>query len=228
MTALDNVTIVALFVRLPVPGRVKTRLAQDLGEYGACELYKAMVADILENIRVSGLRMYLFHDGKDSREVPREWLEASGRAIVQQGESIGERMAEAFRYCFAENVDQVIVVGSDIPGLDSSKLLAASLALKTRDVAIAPAADGGYCLIAMKRTSFSLKIFQDIPWSTEAVFRDTLARCDELRMEVELLDVLLDIDTIDDLNAYRQNRSSSAYATNRWIEKAESGSMIIG
>lgn len=228
MTAFDTVTIVALFVRLPVPGRVKTRLARDLGDDDACELYKAMVADILENIRVSGLRMYLFHDGKDSGDVPREWLEASGKAIAQRGGNIGERMAAAFRYCFAENIDRVIVVGSDIPGLDSKILLAASLALKSRDVAIAPAADGGYCLIAMKRTSFSPEVFRDIPWSTEAVLRDTLERCDELRMEVELLDVLQDIDTIDDLYAYRQNRSSSAYATNRWIEKAESGSMLIG
>ena len=29
---------------------------------------------------------------------------------------------------------------------------------------------------------------------------------------------LKDIDTIDDLNSYRLNRSATAYATNKWIE----------
>lgn len=209
MTPPDNVTIVALFVRVPIPGRVKTRLAQDLGQHGACELYRAMVADILLNIKVSGLPLYLFHDGSDSRGLPREWVEASDRVTAQKGENIGERMAAAFEHCFDENVDQVILVGSDIPGLDSGMLLKAAMELKSADVIISPAADGGYCLIAMKRKTFSSKIFQDIPWSTEAVLKNTLDRCGELRMEAALLEVLQDIDTIKDLRSYCQNRSSS-------------------
>lgn len=217
MTPPDNFTIMALFVRVPIPGQVKTRLAQDLGEHGACELYSAMVADILLNIKVSGLPLYLFHDGRDSRGLPQEWIEASDRVIAQKGDSIGERMAAAFEYCFDENVDQVILAGSDIPGLDSKILLKAAMELKSADVIISPAADGGYCLIAMKRETFSSKIFQGIPWSTEAVLRDTIERCEELRMEVALLEVLQDIDTIKDLDSYRQNRSSSAHSTNRWL-----------
>lgn len=218
MTPPDNFTVVALFVRVPIPGRVKTRLAQDLGEHGACELYKAMVADILLNIKASGLPLYLFHDGRDDRGLPREWVEASDRVVAQKGDNIGERMAAAFEYCFDENVDQVILVGSDIPGLDSGILLRAAMELKSGDVIISPAADGGYCLIAMKRKTFLPEFFQDIPWSTEAVLRDTIEKCEEFRMEVTLLEVLQDIDAIKDLKSYCKKRSSSAHSTNQWLE----------
>jgi rSAM/selenodomain-associated transferase 1 len=141
-------TIVALFVRLPVPGRVKTRLAAALGAEDACRLYRAMVTDILSTVRSSGFPLCLFHDGKESSAPPRDWMEAASAVIAQQGASIGERMMAAFEHCFAEGIGQVLLVGSDIPGLDADLLHEAVKALTTRDAAIAPALDGGYGLIA--------------------------------------------------------------------------------
>ena len=96
-------------------------------------------------------------------------------------------------------------------------LLAANKNLESCDITIAPAADGGYCLIAMKRDSFLPTVFQNILWSTDAVLKNTLEKCEEFRMEVELLEALLDIDTMDDLNAYLLKPSASAYSTNKWI-----------
>lgn len=217
MSGLDNFAIVALFVRAPIPGQVKTRLAQDLGKHGACELYKAMVADILANLRASGFPMYLFHDGEDSGGLPREWTKASDKIIAQKGENIGARMAAAFEYCFAENVAQVILVGSDIPGLDSRIILEASVALASHDVAITPAVDGGYCLVALKQQSFSPALFGNIPWSTHQVLPITLERCRECSLAVKLLEPLRDIDTIEDLRAYCRKPSKFAKLTNRHL-----------
>lgn len=217
MTPPDTSTVVALFVRIPIPGRVKTRLANKLGADEACELYKAIVTDVLQNIKNAGLSLYLFCDGMNDGNLPQEWIDASDKVVVQQGDSIGERMAAAFECCFYEYIDKVILVGSDIPGIDADVLLTAERDLETCDVVIAPAADGGYCLIAMKWNSFLPTVFQNIPWSTDAVLRDTLEKCEEFRMEVELLEVLQDIDTIDDLNSYRLRPSASAYTTNKLI-----------
>lgn len=213
----DTSTVVALFVRIPIPGRVKTRLAKKLGADGACELYKAIVTDVLQNIKNAGLSLYLFCDGMNNGYLPQEWIDASDKVVVQQGDSIGERMAAAFEHCFNEFIDKVILVGSDIPGIDVDVLLTAEKVLETRDVVIAPAADGGYCLIAMKKNSFLPMVFQDIPWSTDTVLKGTLEKCEEFRMEIELLEALQDIDTIDDLNSYRLKPSASAYTTNKWI-----------
>lgn len=221
MTPSDTVTAVALFVRIPVQGRVKTRLAKDLGSREACELYKAIVADVLQCIKTSGLPLFLFSDGKNDGNLPQKWIDASDRVVIQHGASIGERMVAAFGYCFNNQIDQVILVGSDIPGLNAGLLLTAAQVLKYCDIAIAPATDGGYCLIAMKRNNYLPMIFQDISWSTDTVLRDTLEKCEGFRIKVELLEVLQDIDTIDDLKTYRLNPAVTAHETNKWIENAE-------
>jgi len=213
-------TVVALFVRVPVPGRVKSRLASSLGIDGACELYRAMVTDILSNIKECDFPVYLFHDDTNGCELPKEWTEASSMVIAQNGDSIGERMASAFERCFAENVDQVVLIGSDIPGLDSRTVLAASLALESHDAAVVPAVDGGYCLIALRRDTYQSTIFHDIPWSTDQVLRSTLEKCGERHLEVALLETLQDIDTIDDLRAYCRNPFNRAIATNSCLKVA--------
>jgi len=207
-------TIVALFVRVPLPGRVKTRLAADLGNDGACGLYRAMVTDILDNLKDCGFPLYLFHDGTYGSELPEEWLQAASKVVAQSGDSIGERMARAFEHCFAENRAQVILVGSDIPGLDSGVIIAASGALARQDVAIAPAVDGGYCLIALKQETYQPGILEGIPWSTEQVLGATLERCGEYKLKVKLLATLRDIDTIEDLAAYCRKPALQAVATN--------------
>src|SRR5665647_420881 len=211
----SNTTVVAFFVRVPVVGQVKTRLAAELGAEGACRLYEAIVADILNNIKACALPLYLFHDGNAGAELPRSWVEASSEVRAQHGEQIGERMAAAFEHCFAENIRQVILVGSDIPGLNAEIIDKASGALASYDAAIAPVIDGGYCLIALKRESYHYRIFEDIPWSTDQVLRVTLNRFEECQLAVCLLQTLQDIDTIDDLNAYCRNPLSTALATNR-------------
>jgi len=205
---------VAVFVRVPLPGQVKTRLAPGLGIVGACELYRAMVTDILANLKDCGFPVYLFHDGTDSRDLPGEWLQAASSVVAQTGDSLGEKMASAFEQCFAENVDKVVLVGSDIPGLDSGIMITAAAALAERDVAIAPAADGGYCLIALKPESYQSGIFAAVPWSTGQVLRVTLERCEHYKLEVELLATLQDIDTIEDIAAYCRKPALQAVATN--------------
>lgn len=210
----SDLTIIALFVRVPVPGRVKTRLAADLGDVGAYRLYLAMVADILANLKGCGLPLYLFHDGASSHELPAAWRQAASKVIAQSGESIGNRMATAFAHCFAQNTARVILVGSDIPGLDAGIIAAAATALSTHDVALAPAVDGGYCLIGLRADSYQAEIFDDIPWSTAQVLRATLARCGQLRLKVQLLETLQDIDTLADLAAYRRHPAQQAVFTN--------------
>jgi len=220
----QDATIVALFVRAPIPGRVKTRLAVDLGNDGACSLYRAMVTDILSNIAPYDFPIYLFYEGNDVENLPEEWITASSTAVPQAGDDIGERMAAAFEYCFAHNIDQVILVGSDIPGLDARVMLSAATSLISHDITISPAYDGGYCLIAMKRETYQPRVFENVPWSTDKVLRTTLERCAECELDAELLDTLQDIDTIEDLKAYCRNVSDNAIATNL---RLASGGYII-
>lgn len=208
---------VALFVRIPVPGRVKTRLACDLGNEAACDLYRAMVADCVKNISSVGLPLYLFHDGNESGGLPRTWCDATTAVIRQSGERLGDRMAAAFENLFSVGCERVILTGSDIPGVDGELLLSALSALDRSDTVFSPAVDGGYCLVASRKERFNRRMFDDIPWSTHRVMELTRAACEASGLSYTLLDSRQDIDTLDDLHAYCRSSSPTARSTNAWL-----------
>ncbi|MBL0224402.1 MAG: TIGR04282 family arsenosugar biosynthesis glycosyltransferase [Geobacteraceae bacterium] len=217
MTPLHLQTVAAIFVRHPVPGRVKTRLATDLGDEPACDLYRAMVADGLANVKACGLPLLLFHDGRDAAGLPPEWTGSADLIFGQEGESLGERMSAAFERSFAAGATGVILTGSDIPGIDTGLLSSAREALELYDIVISPAFDGGYCLVASTRGRYNSLIFQGIPWSTPYVLEMTVAACSDHGLSYRLLEPRQDIDTMDDLAAYCRRPSGSAHATNAWL-----------
>ena len=209
--------VVALFVRHPISGRVKTRLACDLGSEAACDLYRAMVADIIESIKNCGLPIYLFHDGQDAAGLPTEWLNAAYDVISQRGDSLGERMSAAFEFLFSIGRVRVILAGSDIPGIDAELLQSAIASIDWHDVVFSPALDGGYCLVASKQDSFNDSIFCNIPWSTDRVLGTTLGICKAVGISYTLLNYRQDIDTLNDIEAYCRQPSKHAMSTNNWL-----------
>jgi rSAM/selenodomain-associated transferase 1 len=210
-------TVVAIFVRHPVPGRVKTRLARDLGDAAACELYRAMVSDCIVNVRDCGLPLFLFHDGQASAGLPSEWTGVADAVFRQEGESLGERMRAAFERSFSAGATGVILIGSDIPGLDSGLLRSAQAAVELYDIVLSPAFDGGYCLVASKRMHYNNGIFQGIPWSTARVLELTLAASAAHGLSCHLLETCQDIDTLDDIKNYCRHPSPHATFTNTWL-----------
>jgi len=208
---------VALFVRHPVPGRVKTRLALELGDGNACDLYCAMVADIIDQIQGSALPLHLFHDGQDAAGLPAAWLSAADAVVRQQGDTLGERMTSSFESLFSSGRERVILIGSDIPAIDAPLLQSADAASATFDVVLSPALDGGYCLVASNRAGFNAMIFRNIPWSTAGVLEATLDRCTAEGLTCRLLDPRQDIDTLADIRAYCRQPSAHADCTNGWL-----------
>ena len=217
MTIFHQQTVVAILVRHPVPGLVKTRLARDMGDEAACELYRAMVTDSIANVRSCGLPLFLFHDGQDSVGLPPEWIRAADTIFRQEGEALGERMSAAFERSFSAGATGVILIGSDIPGIDAGLLRSALESIEHNDAVFSPAFDGGYCLVASQRGNFNSNIFQEIPWSTSRVLAMTVAACAAHGLSYHLLEPRQDIDTMDDLAAYCRKPSEPAPSTNAWL-----------
>jgi hypothetical protein len=59
-------------------------------------------------------------------------------------------------------------------------------------VVLGPSADGGYYLIGLKR--FHARLFEEIDWSTERVYRQTVARAAEIGLELCSLAEWYDVD----------------------------------
>ena len=209
-----NPATVALFVRPPVPGRVKTRLAATIGDRFACTLYRAMVLDVLRAVQASGLELRLFHDGSDSQQLPPAWRRAAAAVRPQVDGDLGARMAAAFVDGFAAGCDRVLLAGSDLPGLDSATFRVAAESLEQYEAVLLPTRDGGYGLFGLRATAFSPSFFTDIAWSTDRVLAATLLRLHRAGVRVQLLPVQQDIDTSDDLRSYCRQPAAHARHTN--------------
>ncbi len=191
--------VICLFVKPPVPGRVKTRLASDVGVEPACWIYVRLVERILAQFRAGGLPWALFYDGDDPEELPKTWRSDAVCCCPQEGDDLGARMQNAFRRLFAAGYSSVLLCGSDVVGLDEPYLRQAAAVLVRAGMVIAPAVDGGYCLIGFTAEHFRPQVFDRIAWSTGEVLAQTLARCREVGLKPLLLDRLRDIDTLADL-----------------------------
>ena len=211
-------TVLVIFVRNPAPGRVKTRLAQAIGDSKACTLYQAMVSDTLKSAEETLFPVFLFHEGDHGEELPVEWSKASQRVVKQEGSDLGQRMTAAFELLFLEGFERVVLIGSDIPGMDADLIKTAVKELAVNDVVIAPSSDGGYSLISIRKNGFRRELFQAIEWSSSQVLENTLKRCSQCGLTYRLLDSRLDIDTIDDLRLYSLNRAEHAVHTNAWLD----------
>ncbi|MDX1479629.1 MAG: TIGR04282 family arsenosugar biosynthesis glycosyltransferase [Saprospiraceae bacterium] len=186
-------TALIIFVKQPIPGQVKTRLAATLGDDAAVAIYQQLIAHTRSVTNAFFGRRYVFYH----HEVPAEdlWTGTGTTRHQQQGGDLGARMQHALSQVLTQH-DQALIIGSDCGELTAAHLQAATEALRWTDVVVGPARDGGYYLLGMKQTAPAL--FSDMPWSTADVLPTTLDRLHEQRLNFKLLEQLSDVDTEDD------------------------------
>ena len=132
------------------------------------------------------------------------WFQRPQPAVELLAPPVFPYWLAAFTRAFG-SADLVCVVGSDVPGLGQSHVIAAFEALDRHDVVFGPAADGGYYLVALARRAPEL--FADISWSTAAVLSESEARARALGLSVAKLAELDDVDTIEDVANHPELRT---------------------
>ena len=103
-----------LFVKYPEKGNVKTRLAKDIGQDFALRLYKIFVLDILEELSCCAYNLIIYYYPLKDNNSIKKWLGDKYFYVPQNGETLGERMKNAFESVFSEGFSRVIIIGSDI------------------------------------------------------------------------------------------------------------------
>jgi rSAM/selenodomain-associated transferase 1 len=194
---------ILVFAKAPRIGRVKTRLARTLGDDAALGLYRAFVADLLETLSGAGWPVVVCHHPAGAEEVMRSWLGGGWTFRPQEGEDLGERMANALAAAFGNGIRQALVVGGDLPDLPQTIFTSAFRGISRNGAALGPASDGGYYLIGFSAAAFRPGVFRGIPWGTGAVYRQTLARMAEYGLFPAILPVWNDVDTEKDLWSLR-------------------------
>jgi uncharacterized protein len=190
---------ILVFIKAPYPGQVKTRLGKFIGNTEATQLYQYFVEDVLATIDALGVKSLIFFSPTNSLSMLQSWLGFHRTYIPQQGDSLGDRMAHAFRTSFTLDYQQVLIVGSDSPDLPSAYLLEALDALQQDKTVIGPSEDGGYYTLGFTPNTFCPDVFQDIPWSTSQVYLLTIEKLKHNALSIQILPTWSDIDTLDDL-----------------------------
>ena len=194
---MNRLPCLLLFTKPARPGQVKTRLVgRGLSPEQAAALHQAFLGDLCERLAaVPTFELRLAWALEDGEEAPVGPLPS----VTQRGDDLGERLLRALTDASADH-SLVGAVGSDHPELSPARVEEAFGALRDgADVAIGPAHDGGYYLIAIRRDALQPRLFEDVPWSTAGVLATTLARCAELGLRVALLPPAADVDTPADL-----------------------------
>lgn len=202
--AVTNSERIILFLKSFQAGRVKTRLAARLGDRGALNVYAAMVADLLVELNpLLNILVPYFDVPPDPSDHPPSVNSLMSRGLlkVQRGRDLGERMSNAFQEVFAAGVERAILIGSDIPQIDSELLEDYLAELRTCPMVVGPAVDGGYYLIGFQRRHFDPSLFDDIEWSTEGVLEQTLDKTRSLELDCYIGTKLQDVDTVEDLES---------------------------
>jgi rSAM/selenodomain-associated transferase 1 len=193
-----------IFAREPVLGRVKTRLAAGIGAEAALAVYRELLAITAKAVAHVPATVWLAEAPAlpAAPTVPRpEWPGLPWR-VQPATDSLGARMAHAFAEAFGAGAERVAIIGTDCPGLRASLLEQAFAQLSTHDLVLGPADDGGYYLLGLNK--LVPELFEHKSWSTASVLPDTLADAARLGLRVALLPPLPDIDSAEDLAAWRQ------------------------
>ena len=195
-----------VFARLPELGKVKSRLAQSIGEAKALAVYEAMLRDLLASIGSSSEEtevevMWAPSEAANGALLARAFGDAA--TAMQTGATLGDRLAMAFseRFYF-HRTQKIIAIGVDDPRLARDTIDQTFSLLDSCEWVVGPAHDGGYYLLGCRAAAFDPEIFAGIAWGSEGVFAATLSKIRDWQSTVAILPQRYDIDVESDLRRY--------------------------
>ena len=186
------------FIKNPIKGKAKTRLAATVGDDEALRIYKELLKHTRQIVTAIDVNRYLFYgffiDKND------DWSNDDFQKFLQIDGGLGDKMKDGFQKVFADGNQKVVIIGSDCASLTPEIVLEAFEKLDDHDFVIGPADDGGYYLLGMN--SFEPTVFDNVVWSTEEVLNQTITNIKALDKKHVLLTVLSDIDYEEDWKKY--------------------------
>lgn len=206
---------IVFFARTPEVGHGKTRLRSALSEEQIYRITRKLYNDLLETLTATGCRVVVHYDGKKpSLSLP---------CVPQKKADLGERMASSIRSEIQKG--PVILLGCDLLGVDGDLIEEGFRLLKDRDVVLAPAEDGGYGIVGMRRF---VDVFSSITYSRPDVLEKTVEKAEAAGATVALLPTIRDIDYFEDLvrealNSPVASKGEDAYGT---VYTSEEGSRL--
>lgn len=225
-SSMDNCLLI--FLKYPEAGKVKTRLAREIGPEEAAQLYRLFVEAMLRHTldKNGYYEQLLFYTPVEREGEIVSWIGKQMRGAEcgvgaihelpllypQTGTDLGERMLNALETAYSNGAKKAVIIGTDSPTLNRETIYEAFCLLKDNDVedppssgrvVIGPTVDGGYYLIGVSLPA-SAGIFTGIDWGSGKVFEQTIKRLKEGNVSYSLLPLHYDVDNLEDLRTLKQ------------------------
>jgi rSAM/selenodomain-associated transferase 1 len=194
-----------IFTPYPEAGKTKTRLIPALGDIGAANLQKQMTEHtILEVNKLqhkSAIAVKVRFTGGNG-ELMQNWFGLDFVYQTQGEGDLGERMMRSLADAFDNSAEDVIIINTDCPGLNSQILTTAFEQLQCFDLVLGPALDGGYYCSGLQQ--LIPELFSQIQWGTAQVFSQTVEIAQKINLSSVYLTTLADVDRPEDLPVWQQ------------------------
>lgn len=197
---------IGLMTQYPVLGKVKTRLAEHIGAEKSLKVFEKLLqktADVACSLDSGEFLRAVFIGTGGLIENFSKQYPGFDRYLRQDGEDLGERMATALSTLIEqEGARRAMLITSDIPELTTDVIKDADTLLEKHDLVLGPCVDGGYYLIGMRKVFPDL--FFNIDWASDDVLNATMETAGKKKLNVGLLPKLRDLDTIEDLEHFKE------------------------
>ena len=185
-----------VFTKNPQLGKVKTRLAKSIGEEKALFIFQKLIKKTAQTIGSISVHKSLYYS--EFIENGDLWDTQVSEKKIQNGDTLGERMSNAFQDGFEKGFEQIVIIGTDLWDLESSDIDQAFKVLETNTAVIGPATDGGYYLLGLSQ--WMPEVFKNKIWGTASILNDTMD--DFKERKVALLKPKNDVDYYEDLRTF--------------------------
>jgi glycosyltransferase A (GT-A) superfamily protein (DUF2064 family) len=207
-----------IFAKVPVIGRVKTRLKKGTGlsDKDIIKLYRAFLKDVISSADSSrSNKIFLSYYPKDESGVMEDLIRDCFQGefpkkfeiFPQEGKNFDERFTnaveEVLKYC-----RNVVVIGSDSPHIQSKTINKAIDYLENEEsMVLGPSNEGGVYLIGVSDPLDFTNIF------SKGIEIENLVRLATNRnLPLKLLEELTDLDVSTDLISFMCNIEAMLYA----------------
>jgi uncharacterized protein len=208
-----NVAII-IMAKVPEARKVKTRLQPYLTPEQSATLANCLLQDTISKVKALKNKLIIAYSPPERRD----FFEPNFDLIAQSGNDLGERMFNAFEFSFRENLDAVVMIGTDSPTFPPDFIKKAFAYLETNDTVLGKTEDGGFYLIGLRK--LDKRIFADVEWSSEKTWLQTKKNLKKIDFSLAELPVWYDVDEPKDLERLREDEYLQRFAssTAEWLK----------
>lgn len=209
-----------IFTRVPEPGKTKTRLMPYFTPKQCAKLHTCFLKDIAKMCGELEEDVFICHTPQDEKQILHTIFGTKAEYFLQSESGLGERMFEAIDFVLKKGYEACVLIGTDVPEVDSRDIRQAFELLETKEVVFAPVVDGGYYLVGMKEAK--REVFEQKTYGHGNVLHDTMTGLQNCGITVGLLDEKNDIDTREDIVRFRERMRK-----NKQLQHSETGKYLM-